>query len=189
MAPGVSTLLARLGATLGFLQTYALPFHWNRGPAGRWWERVRRSASRLAGTLLDDRAGPRPITEGEFAGVFECPLPVVEAQLWAAGFVRNPLSRLKTRDGEPEVGSWVYRERPLARRQLHLMLFRGRNGTVDVYAHDELSSVNPFVGPAHLDGTRQNVRVGVQRARDRLPLVYDEAASTAPDGPWDSGRA
>lgn len=176
-----------LGATLGLVQAYALPVRWNRGPEGRWWEPIRLAASRALGVAFDERSGPRPITEGEYAGRLPCSLAAAERRLWAEGFVRNPFARLKHRDGEPERGSWAYRESPLADRQLHLMLFPA-DGGVDVYAHEELSCVNPRLGAAHVDGVGQSVARGVERARARLPLETGAAPTSPPDGPWALGR-
>ena len=172
------------GALLGFLLTYAVPSRYNTGPEGRWWERVRRISSRLFG-FVDENGGPRPITAGEYAGRFDRNLDAVEALLYSEGFVRNPMSRLKIRDGSPEDGSWVYRDTPLAPRQLHLMLFGNGDGTTDVYAHAELSSVNPLCGPAHFQGPGQSVREGVDHAREWFDLDTSEATAEPPEGSWD----
>jgi len=173
------------GALLGLWQTYAVPLRVNRGPEGRWWEDLRRL---VAGTAarIDVRAGPRPITPGEYAGVFPAPLSETEARLYADGFFRNPTARLKTRDGEPEDGSWVYRETPLAPRQLHLMLFERSDGHTDVYAHEELSSVNPLCAMAHFTGDGQSVAAGVVRARELFDLDTADAPAAPPDGPWNA---
>lgn len=180
--------LAGAGATVGLLQTYGLPVRYNRGPEGRWWEPVRRAASRTLGRV-DERAGPRPVTAGEYAGAFDGALAECERLLYARGFVRNPFSRLKLRAGRPEVGSWVRRDGPLARRQLHVMLFAGHGDGVDVYAHEELSSVNPLVGAGHFDGTDQRVAVGVERTRTLLPLDAADATADPPAGAWDPAQA
>jgi hypothetical protein len=172
------------GAALGFVLTYAVPSRYNRGPEGRWWERLRRVSSRIFGRF-DEDGGPRPITDGEFAGTLDCGLDTAEELLYDEGFVRNPMSRLKTRDGNPEDGSWVYRESPLAPTQFHVMLFETAEGT-DVYAHAELSSVNPLCGPAHIRGDGQSVRVGVERARAWFDLDTTAAATPPPEGSWDS---
>jgi|APHM01.1.fsa_nt_gi hypothetical protein len=177
-------LLARLGATVGFAVSYAPPLRWTMGPRSRWWEPLRRGSSHLAGVLVDRRAGPREIADGEYAGTLAVSPEAAERLLWNVGFRRNPLARLKTRDGRPEHSSWVYRESPLAERQLHLMLFAGPDSTVEVYAHEEPSSVNPVVGTEHFDGARQSVARGVERARERLPLEQRRETPTAPDGPW-----
>lgn len=180
----LSMLALGCGATLGFVLSYAVPTRYNRGPEARWWERLRRISSRLFG-LVDEDGGPRPITEGEYAGRLDCDLDTAERQLYREGYIRNPMSRLKTRDSKPEDGSWVYRESPLAPSQLHLMLFENGDGTTDVYAHQELSSVNPLCGPAHFRGDGQSVRVGVDRAREWFSLDTSRVTTTPPEGSWD----
>lgn len=185
-------IVATLGATVGFVLQYVPPFRWTLGPRSRWWELIRRALSRFFGYVFDRRAGPRPITEHEYAGTIVGPLDAVEGLLWEHGFRRNPLSRLKTRNGAPEAGSWVFRASPLAERQLHLMLFRSGETGVDVYAHSEQSSVNPFVGGGHFRGSAQNVAEGVEEARRRLSLEQYRDTPTPPAGPWsqtdDSGK-
>ncbi|WP_302081412.1 hypothetical protein [Salinibaculum rarum] len=177
--------VTRLGALVGLLQTYAVPVRWNQGPESRWWEPVRRVASRLLGAALDERAGPRPITGGEFAGTLHRSHDEAERLLWTWGFVRSPFARLKTRDGQAELGSWVYRDSPLARRQVHVMLFPAPSG-VDVYAHEEPSSVHPLVGAEHFDGQEQHIAKGVRVVRERLPLDTSNAPEEPPAGAWDS---
>ena len=173
-----------VGSLIGLLQAYGLPVRWNRGPAGRWWEPIRRLLSTLLGRLLDRRAGPRPITIGEYAGSLDCSVDEAERLLWQWGFIRNPFARVKTLDGVAETGSWAYRDSPLARRQLHLMLFARQDGRTDVYAHEELSSVNPRHGATHFTGTGQCLATGVRLARERLPLDTTGAPIDPPDGPW-----
>lgn len=177
-------MIGRIGAAIGFILQYAPPFRWTLGPRSRWWEPLRRWVSRVLGLVLDSRAGPRSITAGEYAGTLALPLAGVERLLWERGFRRNPMARSKTRNGAPEVGSWVYRASPLAENQLHLMLFRAPGDGIDVYAHVEPSSVNPFVGDLHFDGTNQDVAAGVRWARDRLPLEVTRATPDPPDGSW-----
>lgn len=171
------------GAILGLCQTYAVPLRVNRGPEGRWWERLRRL---VAGTAarVDTQAGPREIAPGEYAGVFPGTLAETEAVLYSEGFFRNPTARLKTRDGEPEDGSWVLRESPLAPRQLHLMLFERADGQTDVYAHEELSSVNPLCAMAHFTGAGQSVGAGVRRTRELFDLDTSDAPDSTHDLAW-----
>lgn len=124
--------------------------------------------------------------EYEYAGQLDASLGETEELLWDLGFVRNPFARLKTRKGEPEAGSWVYRDSPLDTRQLHLMLFHRDDGTIDIYAHEELSSVHPLCGPDHFRGCGQSVGAGVRRAREWLPLETEEAPADPPDGSWET---
>lgn len=163
-------LIVIIGSSLGFILNHAPSVSWLNGPDGRWLETIRQWMSRGLGIIFHKRAGPRSVTGEEYAGTLNLSLDEVEDYLWEGGFKRNLLSRLKTRNGEIEVGSWVYRESPLSKRQLHLMLFPGPNGCVDVYAHDEFSSVNPLVSRDHFPGTDQQAREGVKQVRDRFPL-------------------
>jgi hypothetical protein len=171
-----------LGATLGFIQAYGVPVGLNRGPAGTWWEPLRRWASVWLGEQFDEQSGPRPITTGEYAGSLDRSIGETEALLWERGFIRNPFARLKTRNGTPEAGSWVYRERPLAPRQHHVMLFPAEGGGTDVYAHAELSSVHPCLATDHVESDGQSLAAGVEHARAVLRL--DTTDPTPPDGPW-----
>lgn len=173
----------RLGAGVGMAATYAVPLRSNIGPEGRWWESVRRVLSRL-GNAVDDRLGPRPITAAEYAGTLPMPPAPADELLWNHGFVRNPFARLKTLDGRPECGSWVYRESSLSVRQLHVMLFPSEDVRTHVYAHEEASSVNPHVVVDHVDGNGQNVADGIEWARNLLPIEIRKDAPEPPDGPW-----
>jgi len=157
------------------------------GPAGRWWEPVRRGASRSLGAVLDERAGPRPITEGEYAGTYLSDRDAFERLLWAEGFVRNPFSRLKVREDGPEVGSWVTRDSPLADRQLHLMLFpgEGRRGRLrprgDIERQPATSARRTSTGrPAGRAGRRDGLR--------RFTLETRRPWVEPPTGAWDEPR-
>jgi len=70
----------------------------------------------------------------------------IQQRFWERGFHRNPVAAVKTRESVPEIGSWVWRERPTARRQLHVMVFENtnRDGAVDIYAHEEYAYINLF---------------------------------------------
>lgn len=171
------------GAGLGLFVTYGVRSRYSIGPEGRWWEVLRRQLSR-AGGVVDERLGPRPITEAEYAGTLDMPPVLAEEFLWTRGFVRNPFSRLKLLDGTPEFGSWVYRGSWASFRQLHLMLFPAEAARTHVYAHEEASSVNPLVGNDHFDGNGQNVADGVSWARAVLPLEIRKETPDPPDGPW-----
>lgn len=175
--------VVNVGAALGLTMTYGVPSRYNIGPEGRWWERVRRTLSELGGAV-DERLGPRPITDAEYAGTIAKPPDLVDISLWERGFVRNPFSRIKTLDGQPECGSWVYRESPLSARQYHLMLFETDDARTHVYAHEEASSVNPTMGADHVDGDGQNIAKGVRWARERLPLEIEKETPDPPEASW-----
>jgi hypothetical protein len=114
----------------------------------------------------------RPIRETEFVGTAEVELSELEKVLWAGGFHRNPIAAIKTREGVPEVGSWVWRKQPTAQRQVHVMLFKNAKqaGQVDIYAHEEYSCINPKVAVKHYFGTDQKERLGVKQVRSKLSV-------------------
>jgi hypothetical protein len=184
MKSGIFNITIGTVAVVGLIQTYLFPFSWNCGPSGRYWEKLRRQISRVTGALLDDRAGPRPVSSAEYAGTLPMGVDAAEELLWQSDFVRNPFSRLKNLDGRSEIGSWVYRESPLAERQFHLMLFRTESGSIAVYAHEEPSSVHPFVVATHFRGAEQDVAAGVSFAREVLPLDTVNACIEPTDEPW-----
>lgn len=184
---GVHRLVTCLGATVGWLLTYLPPFRWTMGPHGRFWEWLRRHIAVPLGRWFDDRAGPREITYGEYVGRYEGSVSDLEALLWQRGFRRNPLARPKTRNGVPEAGSWAKRNSPWAARQVHVMLFSLPQEGVDIYAHEEVSSVNPRLAAAHFTGHSMQVATGVERMRKLLPLDTTHAPVAMPEGHWTTG--
>jgi len=150
------------------------------GPEADYWERVRRGVVGVVGALTDGLHLGREIRESEYVGRLDRAPDDAEGLLWTNGFVRNPLSALKTRDGTPEIGSWAHREGPDAERQVHVMLFEGSAGGVDVYAHEEPSSINPSTAVRHYEGTDQRVDVGVDRVRAMLPVSSPTGATAGP---------
>lgn len=64
----------------------------------------------------------------------------LEAKLHDDGFTWDPLSTYHyTPEGSSTDGSWAYRSRWLADRQLHVVLFAQDSDRTDVYAHDEFN--------------------------------------------------
>lgn len=131
----------RAGAAFGLAVTYGVPTRFISGPEGRWLETFRRWVSRLF-AHIDERMGPRPITDAEYAGTLDMPPALADQLLWTQGFVRNPLSRLKTLDGQSECGSWVVRTSPLSHRQLHVMLFRDDSARTCTPTTKSLASIH-----------------------------------------------
>jgi len=169
----VSKGMAKRAATIGYILHYKPPFRWLIRYFGGSAERLRKSASRRIGSIVG-KAAPREIQDDEYAGTIDTSQDEVGALLKQRGFIRNLLSRLKTRDCDPEVGSWVYREEPRAEYQLHVMLFPGEADTVDVYAHHEYSSVNPDVAYKHFSGLERDDEAGAEMAREKLPIDVEE---------------
>lgn len=175
-------LILQIGAILGLLHAYGFPLSVSRGPGGLWWEPIRRRCSHLLGASFDERAGPRRINEGEYVGRLDSPPELVEGLLWRRGLLRNPFARLKTNGGHREIGSWVYRPTPLSKWQVHIMLFETGSEGTDVYAHMELSNVNPRFAPDHFDGSEQHGDAGVAFAKE---LLADQEWLTVTDKPAD----
>lgn len=175
-----SEIVIRFGAIMSYFFFYKICPRCVLGPDAEYWDVFRyRSlwiSKRLFGWVLHT---DRPIRNEEFAGVLPMNPNEAERVLWENGFHRNPVAAVKTRNGTPEIGSWVRREHPKAKRQLHIMLFHNPSGkdSVDVYAHEEFSSVNLNVAVRHYRGIDQRARLGVERAKKLLPLVQTERNS------------
>lgn len=155
------------------LFTYHRARESSRGPAADFWERVR-------GTVIPvlDRLGKRcsigyaayTLGKAEYVGTVDIASEAVEGLLFENGFHRNPLAAYKSLpDGREETGSWAYRESLLARRQTHVMLFPGDDGTTDLYAHAELSAINPLTALDHYRGEGYSPEKGEALVRERLP--------------------
>ena len=91
------------------------------------------------------------------------------------GGVQSVLSGLKKRTisetTKYESGSMVIRESKsdlipdvLAKWQLHIFWFTNDDGSKDVYAHWEYSSLNPLFAWPHYLGIKQNPKIGVEKA-------------------------
>jgi hypothetical protein len=102
-----------------------------------------------------------------------------------AGYLQCVLSGLKYRPPNVnpntssqvrfENGSMVFRESKsslvpdtLAIRQVHVFWFDNGDGSVDVYSHEEYSSLNPLVTWKHYRGRGKNTELGKKRIRTVL---------------------
>lgn len=65
-------------------------------------------------------------------------------------------------------GAMVYRSRMCARRQIHAYWFDNEDGTLDIYAHEEPSSVNPLTIVSHYKGEDRNVSLGKEFVKNDL---------------------
>ena len=111
----------------------------------------------------------------EFVATVDMDSEEVAETFEAAGFVQGVISGLKDRglEGEPdyEAGSMVFRESRsdlvpdcLALYQTHVFWFENEDGTCDVYAHHEYSSLNPLVSIQHYKAIGQDPVAGKKAA-------------------------
>lgn len=110
---------------------------------------VRLSAARR----LRQRVGPwldqvakkfgQPITHvypSGYVATVHLPIDDLEAELQDSEFSWDPVSIYHyTPEGNSTDGSWAYRSRWLADRQLHVILFAQQEDRTDVYAHNEFN--------------------------------------------------
>ncbi|UIP00327.1 hypothetical protein Hbl1158_02860 [Halobaculum sp. CBA1158] len=174
MVPIVASLVSLVGLLL-FVRALQSPRtrRW-LGPAADWWETLRR----LVLPLLDRVARERlpgdhfaayELRPREIVGVIDASPEETERLLWDAGFRRMPLAALKRLpDGRVEIGSWAWRESPLAKRQIHVMLFAAGEGQTLVAAHEEASALNPWAAWDHYRGVGLSAQGGERAVRERL---------------------
>lgn len=113
------------------------------------------------------------VSEEERVGFVSAELSEVEEQLERIGFSRNIAASLKMHpNGSYEDASWAYRKTSsgyvpncLSRRQIHTMLFEVEDG-VDIYAHEEYSSIRPVLALAHYRGIGMSKELGVSKFRE-----------------------
>ena len=84
----------------------------------------------------------------------------------------------KSSEVEFEAGSMAYRESKsdilpdaLALRQVHVFWFDNGDGSLDVYAHEEYSSLNPAVAWKHYRAVTQDAELGKEIVRGDLNKV------------------
>jgi hypothetical protein len=118
------------------------------GPDDQWVKTLRQTAwqaaQRVYGhkhTFVRDKGRADYVTT-----VDAQPQRVVRA-LYAAGYQRNLLSTVKTRNGETAHSSWVLDTEDTEWQQ-DVFIWENDNGTTDVYSHKEPSVRNPT---EHLD--------------------------------------
>lgn len=144
-----------------------------RGPEAEFWEFVRGTAIPLldkVGRALDIGYAAYTVGFHEYAGTLDMRPEEAESFLYEHGFRRNPLAAYKTLpDGRKEQGSWVWRENLLADHQLHVMTFDRPDGGTDLFAHWELSAINPTTALGHYRGKSYSPKKGEQRLERMLP--------------------
>lgn len=103
----------------------------------------------------------------EYVGTVRRDLRSFRPDLRAMGFSPEPISSLKVhRDGRLSAGSWVRRPSLSADRQLHVTLFAGDPGTIELFAHREFSWLtHPY---KHYVSEGWDTAGGVSRMRSLL---------------------
>ncbi|QCS43569.1 hypothetical protein [Natrinema versiforme] len=103
----------------------------------------------------------------EYVGTVKRELDAVRSTLETLAFESEPIASLKVHDdGRLSAGSWVRRESPLARWQLHVTLFQTGEGAVEVFAHREYSWLrHPY---KHYTQAGWDIAGGVERMRSLL---------------------
>lgn len=124
-------------------------------------------------------------SEEEFVTTLEKTSKEFSQFLERKGYLQGALSGLKYRPPnidpnsssqvEFEAGSMVFRESKsslvpdvLALRQIHVFWFENGDGSIDIYAHEEYSSLNPLVAWKHYRAKTQNAALGVKEINDLL---------------------
>jgi len=151
----------------------------------KYWNSARRTIITTANPIVEKKT-PFTLTNSpskeEFVGSYSVNSLRLAEALFSVGYVQGVLSGLKIDSDEAqtasrpkyESGSMVFRESrsdlipdALALRQVHVFWFE-RDGSVDVYAHEEYSSLNPLVSWKHYRAISQNADKGVKRVRPVL---------------------
>lgn len=123
----------------------------------------------------------------EYLGTVELSSSELAYKFEEAGYVQCVLSGLKYRpanidpnsdEAQFEAGSMAFRESKsdilpdaLALHQTHVFWFENEDGTIDVYAHHEYSSLNPLVAWKHYRAVGQDADKGIAIAQGHLDSV------------------
>ena len=103
----------------------------------------------------------------EYVGTVERKMDDFAGDLHMMGFSREPISALKYHpDGRVSVGSWVLRHSILAKKQLHVTLFRRGSSAIEVYAHLEDSWIRHPI--SHYRAHAWDTATGVRLMRRQL---------------------
>lgn len=116
-------------------------------------------------------------SDEEFVASVDVTSHEVALALEEAGYLQCVLSGLKMRGDEFEDGSMVYRESKsdlvpdvFALRQTHVYWFDDGEG-IDIYAHEEYSSLNPLVAWKHYRAVTQNPQKGKEIVSRHLDML------------------
>lgn len=174
---------APIVAAVGAFVLHVIIGRSNLGADADWWEDVRRGVLPQLNRFARRNGlgyAAYDLDEREFAGSLALEPEETELVLQALGFTRMPLAAFKyAPDGRPEIGSWARRDRLVAKRQLHVMLFEGEEGQTDLYAHDEYNAFNPATSTLHYLGIGYDPAEGVRQLRE---LIDSRTAHRLPAG-------
>lgn len=118
------------------------------------------------------------VSEPEYVGTHTGGLDALEDALYAAGYVRYPLSSLaSTNDGRTEIGSWARHDHFWDDRQVHVRIYDAKpdigesdQSAFDVYAHAEYTAHNPWYARKHYRGIGMSPEEGVTKAGSDLQM-------------------
>jgi hypothetical protein len=154
----------------------------------KYWNALRVTLLSAGDSTVRKKTGfalTNPATDSDELGTVKLSSPEFAQLLENAGYLQGVLSGLKYRPTniDPntsnqvsfEDGSMVYRESKsslvpdaLAVRQVHVYWFDNGDGSVDIYAHEEYSSLNPLVAWKHYMAETQNAELGKERLQTIL---------------------
>ncbi len=134
-----------------------------------WLTRVRRRVLPTVHRIKEPFGGFAQCTmdPSEYVGTVGRELSEFRTDLQAMEFSPEPIASLKVHgDGRLSAGSWVRRQSPLAKWQLHVTLFQDGRDAIDVFAHREHSWLrHPY---KHYTSEGWDTTSGVERMRSLL---------------------
>ena len=157
----------------------------------KYWNALRVTLLNAGDSTVRQKTGfalTNTVSEAEFVATVDKTSQETAQLFGNSGYLQCVLSGLKYRPSnvdpntssqvEFEAGSMAFRESrsslvpdALALRQVHVFWFDNGDGSVDLYAHEEYSSLNPLVAWKHYRAKTQNPELGVKRA---LAVLRDE---------------
>jgi len=148
------------------------------------WTQLRRTVLATGESYVRTKTSfalTNPSPDSHKIGTVDCSSQELAHHFGERGYLQSVASGLKYRprsadprtgDASFEDGTMVFRESQtgvipdfLALRQVHVWWFENEDGTCDLYAHEEYSSLNPLVAALHYKAVNWNVAKGKRIAR------------------------
>lgn len=152
------------------------------------WTRIRRTVLATGESYVRNKTNfalTNPAPDSHKVGRVDYSPQELADHFGERGYYQSVASGLKyrPRSADPrtgaasfEDGTMVFRESKtgvvpdaLALRQVHVWWFDNGDGTCDLYAHEEYSSLNPLVATLHYKAVNWNVAKGKRIARQTIP--------------------